>query len=116
MKVRAKFYVAKSSELGYGGKRQDISKGTTIKAGTPDPVTGKTLSIDKAVYTSTGVPIREITMFAMYGGTPENDSFASATPTGSITFTLNNERCAEEFKPGQEYYVEFTPVSEVKEV
>jgi hypothetical protein len=104
MKVRAKFTVTKVAELGnYNGGRLEIQKklekledGTPINSG--------------SFYKSTGVPVREITMSAVYGGSEENQSFAESTPSGSITFQLNNSACADEFKPGDAYYVEFTRI------
>ena len=95
MKVRAKFTVAKVAELGdCNGGRVEITRRVD---------TGQLTKYEK-----TGVPFREITMSAVYdGGSAENQSFAEATPTGNIVFTLNNPACADEFKPGDFYYVEF---------
>lgn len=98
MTTRAKFEVTKVSEFGYSGSRQEIQK---IVESSP--------SYKK--YESTGIPLREITLTAVYGGSKENESFATATPSGSITFQLNNPALADEFKPGQSYYVDFTPAS-----
>jgi hypothetical protein len=103
MKVRAKFEVAKVSELGYSGKRQEVMQ--LVKGSTSED--RKSITPDR--YESTGVPIREITLHAVYGGSEENKSFATSTPTGTITFQLNNPALADEFKPGQAYYVDFTP-------
>jgi hypothetical protein len=103
MKCRAKFEVTKVAELGYSGKRQEIS--LFVKGSVAED--HKTITPDR--YESTGIPIREITMSAVYGGSAENESFASATPSGAITFQLTNPALADEFKPGQAYYVDFTP-------
>jgi hypothetical protein len=85
MRVRAKFAVTKVAELGdMNGKRCEITS---------------------------GVPAREITLSAVCdNGDVENRSFAQATPSGNITFYLNNAACADEFKPGDTYYVEFERV------
>jgi hypothetical protein len=48
-------------------------------------------------------------MSAVCGGSEENNSFASSTPSGSIEFQLDNPDLSEEFKPGQFYYLDFTP-------
>ena len=98
--VRAKFYVSKVSELGYEGRRQEIMRPVDKTDDHP------------AGYMSTGVPMREVTMFASYDVSiaKENKSFADATPNGTMTFTLSNPALADEFKPGQAYYVEFTAV------
>lgn len=103
MNVRAKFYVSKVSEFGDNGKRSEITK----------PVAGKSANgLDVTNYVSTGVPTREITLQAMYdsGIAEEDKSFATATPSGTLTFYLNNPALADEFKPGQAYYLDFTPV------
>lgn len=100
MIVKAKFYVSKVSEFGSSdGRRQEISK----------------CNGNDAVYIPTGIPIREITLQAVYdNGNKENQSFSEFTPNGQITFTLNNPNCADEFKVGEEYYVEFKRKDESK--
>lgn len=96
MKVRAKFAVTKVAELGdWNGNRLEITKNVSGSAEGPQR------------FESTGIPVREITMTAVYGGSSENQSFAEATPNGTITFQLNNPACADEFKPGDSYYLEF---------
>lgn len=98
MTCRAKFTVSKVAEFGYSGKRQEIMRPRAKDEPGAD------------AYISTGVPIREITLSAVYddGICKENKSFADATPSGQITFTLNNPALADMFKPGVAYYVEFT--------
>lgn len=110
MNVRAKFEVVKVSEFGGGGKRSEISViKSQVPANTPDSK-GVTVGYDRTEYESSGVPMREITLSAVGGGSEENRSFATNTPSGTITFQLNNAAMAEAFKPGQAYYVDFTPV------
>lgn len=110
MKTRAKFSVTKVSEFGYDGKRSEMSRiKKHVPANTPDPETGDVSRYDRTEYESTGHPVREITLSAVYGGSAENDSFSTSTPSGTITFTLNNPALADEFKPGWVYYVDFTP-------
>ena len=86
--------------MGYDGKRQEIMRRRAADEPGAD------------AFISTGVPIREITLSAVYddGIAKENKSFADATPSGTITFQLNNPALADEFKPGQAYYIDFTPV------
>lgn len=43
--------------------------------------------------------------------TPENLAFWEATPNGEITMQITNEQAAERFKPGEEFYVDFTKVT-----
>jgi hypothetical protein len=110
MRTRAKFEVTRVSESGYGGKRNEINR---VKQHTPANVQdseGVSTRYDRTEYESTGIPVREITMSAVYGGSKENESFAQATPSGTITFQLDNPALADEFKPGKAYYVDFTPV------
>jgi hypothetical protein len=88
MIVRAKFQVNRVSEiLGSNGSAKIYKDGKM-----------------------TDTPVREIQMSAVYGGSEENKSFADATPSGQINFQLNNAACAEEFKVGDTYYVEFERV------
>jgi len=50
----------------------------------------------------------EVTMNAVYGGSAENNSFAEATPTGKLVFTVTNKAVIGHIKPGQYYYVDLT--------
>ena len=100
MEVIAKFSVVKVSEMGYSGMRSMIHDQVTTKDEKGN---------DVMRYVPTDVPVREIQMSAVYGGSEENDSFAKATPSGMITFQLNNPKLKDEFKPGQYYYVKFIP-------
>ena len=45
-----------------------------------------------------------------YDGTEENASFSKYTPTGSYEMTVTNEALFGHFKPGEDYYLDFTPV------
>jgi len=80
MTVRAKFTVTKDSSCGY------------------------------AAQTGPMVTHREITMMAVFddGLAKENKSFATATPSGNLVFTVTNPAIAEEFKAGETYYLDFT--------
>lgn len=40
----------------------------------------------------------------------EDNSFADATPNASADFTINNKALRGVFKPGQKFYVDFTPI------
>ena len=97
MNCRAKFYVSKVSEIGTGQGRSEITR----------------LNAETKKYESTGIPHREITLSAVYddGISKENKSFADATPSGSMTFFLSNPALADEFKPGDVYYLDFTKAS-----
>lgn len=112
MTTRAKFEVTKVSEFGYDGKHQVISRiKKHVPANTADPDDGSVIRYERVEFEPTDIPVREITLSAVHSGSEENRSFATATPSGSITFQLNNPALADEFKPGQSYYVDFTPAS-----
>lgn len=51
----------------------------------------------------------EVTMQPVYGDSPENKEFFAATPSGQIQVLIKNDLASEQFKPGQTYYVTFTP-------
>ena len=36
--------------------------------------------------------------------------FHEATPNGELTLTINNQKAIGRFKPGQEFYLDLTPV------
>ena len=41
---------------------------------------------------------------------PEDQRFAEATPSGELSITVNNPAALEQFKLGQQFYLDFTPV------
>ena len=43
---------------------------------------------------------------------PEDRRFCEATPSGRLEMTINNPAALEQFKPGKQFYVDFTPISE----
>jgi hypothetical protein len=52
---------------------------------------------------------REVCFDAIYDdGTPENQRFSKATPSGRLTMTVDNPAAAEFFTLGKEYYLDFT--------
>lgn len=46
---------------------------------------------------------------AVVGGSPENEAFFKWTPSASIILGTINPAAAEQFTPGKEFYVDFTP-------
>jgi hypothetical protein len=40
---------------------------------------------------------------------PANSTWSKYTPAGSINLTINNPEAFEAFKPGETYFVDFTP-------
>lgn len=43
-------------------------------------------------------------------GSDENNTFARWTPTADLTMSITNSALIGKFTPGQEFYVDFTPV------
>lgn len=60
-------------------------------------------------YEAREVPVATVNLCPVYGGSPENDAFFVATPTGEIRFQSVNLAAAEVFASGQQFYVDFTP-------
>ena len=44
-------------------------------------------------------------------GSDENNSFALWTPSADLTMHVNNPALHDQFEPGQEFYVDFTPAA-----
>jgi len=51
-----------------------------------------------------------VELSAVSGDSKENKEFFASTPSGHIEFTVYGD-VGETFKPGQEFYVDFTPVA-----
>lgn len=53
-----------------------------------------------------------VTMAAVYGGATndEDNSFAKTTPSGKIELSIANKELHGVYKPGDTFYVDFTPV------
>jgi hypothetical protein len=46
---------------------------------------------------------------AVSDGSPENQAFWKATPSGELKMQVTNEAALEQFEAGREYYLDFTP-------
>lgn len=54
---------------------------------------------------------KTVTLTPQYDTTIEEDRrFAKATPSGEIKMSIDNPPALEQFKEGQAFYVDFTPV------
>lgn len=53
---------------------------------------------------------------AVVGGSPENSAFFKWTPSATINMTTMNLEAAQQFVPGREMYVDFTPVMSDAEI
>jgi hypothetical protein len=51
-----------------------------------------------------------VRMSPVTSGSDENKNFFKWTPFGKLEMGTINEEALKEFKPGQEFYVDFTPV------
>lgn len=43
-------------------------------------------------------------------GLDEDNTFAKFSPSGEFSLTVTNPALLDQFKPGEKYYVDFTPV------
>jgi hypothetical protein len=50
-----------------------------------------------------------IKLVPVTSGSPENEQFFKWTPWGEIKIGTINQAAADQFKPGAEFYVDFTP-------
>jgi hypothetical protein len=55
-----------------------------------------------------GETSEQVTFSAVLGGTEENESFAKATPNGSLQITVDNDAVKGKFAEGKEYYLDIT--------
>jgi hypothetical protein len=53
-------------------------------------------------------PWAEVELQAVYGGTPEENTYSKATPQGCITMTVTNPDAVTLLSPGTNFYVDFT--------
>lgn len=54
----------------------------------------------------------ELKMSAVCGKTAEDNSYSQATPSGELSLSITNKALHGKFKPGQKFYVDFTPATE----
>lgn len=59
----------------------------------------------------TGDSATQLVFQAVISGSPENDSFFKWTPSGKLEMSVKPE-VAEQFKLGEQYYLDFSPASE----
>lgn len=52
-----------------------------------------------------------VVLYPVYGGVEgnENNEYWQLTPSGQVVLTTVNRAAWEQFEPGQDYYVDFTP-------
>lgn len=53
-----------------------------------------------------------VVLYAVTGGSKENEGFWKYTPAGSIKLHIDNPAALEQFEQGKEYYVDFAPAGE----
>lgn len=49
---------------------------------------------------------------ASYSASAEDNTYAEATPSASVKFAIRNKSLLGQIKPGQKFYVDFTPIEE----
>ncbi len=54
----------------------------------------------------------EVTLTAQYSTNPEDQTYASATPSATITMLVNNPSAVEKLPLGKAFYVDFTAIEE----
>lgn len=54
----------------------------------------------------------EVILRAVYSGTPEDNVFAKATPSGELKIQITNPAVIGILKPGKKYYLDFTEAAE----
>jgi hypothetical protein len=54
-----------------------------------------------------------VKMMPVTSGGPENEQFFKWTPSGSLDMGTINEEALKQFSPGQECYIDFTPIEKV---
>jgi hypothetical protein len=53
--------------------------------------------------------MKTVRLTPVTSGSPENEAFYKWTPGGGIDLSTVNEAAAEQFVPGKQFYVDFTP-------
>jgi hypothetical protein len=51
---------------------------------------------------------RGVKLSAVHDGSPENNEFALASPSGSLEMHINNPAAVDFLQPGSNYYLDFT--------
>lgn len=70
----------------------------------------KTMRAKLTVQSVTDTGYSDVVKFsAIYSENKEDNSYAEATPSASAEFTINNKALRGQIKPGQKFYVDFTP-------
>ena len=55
--------------------------------------------------------MQAVKLNAVAGGTPEDNTFAQATPTATVDISITNPETVGFFDLGESYYVDFVPVT-----
>ncbi len=54
-------------------------------------------------------PNEQVRLRAVYSDSPENKTFAAATPSATVELNISNPEAFGAFEEGREYYIKFTP-------
>ena len=63
--------------------------------------------VDSIEHTTSGATVK---MTPVVDGSEENKRFYKWTPAGGLTLSTVNPDAAQQFAPGKEFYLDFTPV------
>lgn len=55
---------------------------------------------------------RSVKMSAVHDGSPENNQFAQATPSGILEMYISNPAALDFLEPNKDYYLDFSPAAE----
>lgn len=50
----------------------------------------------------------EVSFWALYSNSPEDNSYSKATPSGNINMIVSNPEAAKFFEAGKSYYLDFS--------
>lgn len=74
----------------------------------------KVEGIEAAAYGDEGQKGGTVRLHPVINGSPENESFYKYTPSGSLILSTINQSAFDQFKLGQEFYVDLIPVDPPK--
>lgn len=55
---------------------------------------------------------RAVKMRATHSGSPEDNQFAAATPSGSLEMYISNPAAMDFLEPNKSYYLDFSPAAD----
>ena len=71
----------------------------------------KVVSVTTKESWNKGELLMDVKLVPVHKGSPENDAFYAATPSGEFNLSCARLDAAAQFEIGKEYYVDFTPAA-----